>query len=363
MNSRLHHIRLVAGFEIRSAAFPDPERRTLNRADCQTLAGALADDLARIAPEAADGLLVVGGGLLEPGELLRPGFGAWQALEDLADPVIREQDGLGQVLAIGAHQGRMPDARLHPPAHMPQGSMLALPMLLIVEPSGADSLTTRLESELMERGGIQPPARAILAERTGLDTAHGQFLTLADQMALHQIQLDTAGFGAFWPPVEHALLADDEEATFELPGPLNVTWTPEDKVMNLDFVTFDQAARSPSDYALWVRAYRSVGALLDNHGIVWRANSELQHDDQRDCLIEDAGANDAAEGVTEQVQPDCGLIAWTVVEKGRQQNIYPLSGRGFSLLSQAFRKDPRCTPERRGKMHYDTDTGTLRPAP
>jgi hypothetical protein len=363
MNSSLHHIRLVAGFEIRSFKHTNPAKRTLSRADCQTLAGALANDLARIVPEASTGLLVIGGGMLEPSELLRPGFGAWQALQDLAEPVIREQRDLARILAIGSHHGRLPDARLRPPELPPQGSMLGLPVLLIVNQADADDLSNRLEAELMERGGIQPPARAILAESTGIDTAHGQFLTLADQLALHQIQLDTAGLGAFWPPVEHALLADDEESTFELPGPLRVTWRPEDKVMSLDFVTFDQSTRPPSEYALWVRAYRSVSAIFDSHGISWQARSDLKHDDQRDCLIEDAGASDAAEGVTEQFQPDCGLIAWTVIEKGRQRNFYPLSGRGFNILSQAFRDDPRCTAERRGNMHYDKHTGTLNPAP
>ncbi len=363
MNSRLHHIRLVAGFETRPSRNPDACRRTFSREDCQRLSSALAEDLASVAPEASTGLLVIGGGLLEPGELLRPGFGAWQALEDLADPVIREQDSLARVLAIGSHQGRLPDERLRPPEHAPQGSMLGLPILLIVEQSGADALSTRLESVLMERGGIQPPARAILAEKAGLDTAHGQFLTLADQLALHQIQLDTAGLGAFWPPVEHALLDADEDKSFELPGGLSLTWKAEEAVMSLDFLTFDESARTPVEYALWIRAFRSMSALLDSHGIAWKADSELQQDHQRECLIEHSGTGDAPDSVTEQVHQACGLIAWTVVEKGRQTNIYPLSGGGFDILKRAFRDDPRCLPERRGNMHYDKDTGTLSPAP
>lgn len=362
MNSSLHHIRLVAGFEIRPGEQSNPLNRTLGREDCQRLATALAEDLARVEPKASEGMLVVGGGLLEPPELLRPGFGAWQSLQDLADPVIREQGGLGRILAIGANQGRLPDARLRPSGHAPQGAILALPVLLIVDPSQADTMERRLETVLMEKGGIQPPARAILAECAGLETAHGQFLTLADQLALHQIQLDTAGLGAFWPPVEHVLLAGEDDATFELPAGLNVSWTPLHRSVHIEFLSFDQAGISPAEYALWVRAFRSQCALLDNHGIPWRAKSTLEQDEQRDCLIEDGGPSDAADGLTEQVHPDCGLIAWTVVDQQRQLNYYPLSGRGFQLVNAEFRDHPRASRANQGNLNYDNNTGKLRPA-
>lgn len=340
-----------------------PIGRTLGREDCQRLAAALAEDLARVEPGASKGMLVIGGGLLEPSELLRPGFTAWQALQDLADPVIREQGGLGRILAIGSHQGRLPDARLRPSDHPPQGAILALPVVLIVEPSHADAMSARLEGALMDKGGIQPPARAILAESVGLDTVHGQFLTLADQLALHQIQLDTAGLGAFWPPVEHALLDGEDDAVFKLPAGLDTTWTAVTRSADIDFVSFDQSGNSPADYALWIRAFRSLTALLDNHGIPWRASSSLEHDDRRDCLIEDAGPSHAAEGLTQQVHPDCGLIAWTVVDQGRQFNYYPLSGRGFQLLNTELRQNPHPARTGQDNIHYDSNTGKLRPTP
>ncbi len=361
MTERPHHIRLIAGFEIEPG---QPGRRLIEREAGERLAAALAEDLARVVPEASDAMLVLGASLFEPAELIRPGLAAFGALEDLARPVTRDHGTRGQLLSIGASGGRMPDARLRPPDQPPAGHFLALPLLLIADQTAAAALTPKLESELFERGGIDPPARAMLAEVAGFDSVHGQLLTLADLIALQQVQLDTAGLGGFWPVIEQAVLSAETDSSFELPGGLTARYRATERDVGIDFLSFDQHARGPADYALWTRAFRSLAALLDAHGIAWqtRVKPPLTHDTEQDCLIETIGPIDWVEGVTEQVDDDSGLVAWSVVEDHRLYHIYPLS----STAMRRVRADlaARSLPLQRSPagLAHDPESNQLKPS-
>jgi hypothetical protein len=357
----LHHIRLVAGFEIQPNV--ESPKRTLDRAHSEAMAVALADDLARVEDQAREGTLSIAGGLFEPNELLRPGFKAWQALEELAVRAIGEQGNGGQILAIGAHAGRLPDARLSPDQSAPAGQFLVLPLLLSGHAALISSVETSLENQLFERGGINPPARARLAESCAVDTVHGQLLTLTDLIALQHVQMDTAGLGAFWPVVEHVLLDPDQSRQFDLPAGLEVCWQVDSGSVRVQFQSFDARARTPDEHALWVRAFRTLSALLQAHDIDQQTGTELTHDSQRDCLIETIGASKRPNSLTEQVHPDCGLIGWTLVEDGQQLNLYPLSSRGFEALKSDFRQRALPVSSNPEGICYDSATGTLIPAP
>ncbi|AKS41356.1 hypothetical protein [Wenzhouxiangella marina] len=331
----MHHIRLVASFEIRGEA---PQHRQLERGDCERLASALAEDLARDRQLPEEALLVVGGALFEPAELLQPGMPTWQALEDLSRNVARDPGRGGQILAIGAHQGRMPDQGLTPPAAPPQGQLLALPILLSVPEADGPGLSSTLEAELFEQGGIHPPALALLFESVGLDSAHGQLMTLDDLIALAHVQMDTAGLGAFWPVVEHGLIQPDADQDFELPAGLKASWPAGLQAVRIGFISYDDFSGSLEDYALWTRAYRSLCALLDVHGVRSETESTLTLDPERHCLVESRGPVESADGLTEQVHADCGLLCWTLVEDHRQYNLYPIDSEGFALLQSDFQQ-------------------------
>lgn len=357
-NQDPHHIRLAVGIEI------DPGctgKRMLDKPGCEQLAEALASDLARVTPKASEGLLVVGGCLFEPADLLRPGLPAWQALIDLSAPVMREHGLAGQLLAIGAHQGRLPDARLRPPERAPGGQFLVLPLLLRLPPAATDPIAQALEQDLFERGGVHPPARACLAEATGWSSAHAQLLTANDLIALQHVQMDTAGLGGFWPVVEHILVDPDQDERFELPGALIAHWQAEAGQLLVEFLSFDQHGGTADDYALWVRAFRSLGALIDSHGVKRQIQSSLVHDERLDCLVEQRGRCDHASGLTEQFHPDCGLVAWTLVDDGHQLNLYPLVDRAIGRVNDdmAARKLPR--HRSRDGICYDPETKQLLP--
>jgi hypothetical protein len=361
MNESLHHIRLLAGLEIDPGSTPG---RVLDRHRAEHLGGLLAEDLRRVVPAVEHTMLVLGACLFEPFELMHPGFPAWAGLEDLAGSTLRERGFEPRILAIGAHRSRMPDDRLQPPAEPPQGQFLALPVTLICPESRAEQLEGELEEALFERGSIDPPARALLSEAAGLETVHGQLLTLADLIALQHVQLDGAGLGGFWPVVEAVLIDPDREHRHELPAGLVATWNPGEGRVDLPFFSFDQFSGSVDDYALWLRAFRTLTTLLDSHGIAWRSwpQDPVVFDADYASMIESKGPTDHAEGVTVQHHPDIGLLAWTVVEDGRMMHIYPLRPESANRVMRDLATRGLQHFDASQQLYTDAEDGRLRPA-
>lgn len=363
MNDSVHHIRLLAGLEI-DPGHGNAITRTLDRHQADTLASHLAGDLHRAVPEVETTMLVTAGTLLEPGEMIRPGFPAWAGLEELAETTLRERGFGARILAIGAHAGRLPHRDLQPPDTPPQGRFLALPITLICPQEQAVDLKARLESSLFERASLDPPARALLSEATGLDSVHGHLLTLADLIALQHVQLDGAGLGGFWPVVEQSLVDPDQAASHELPGGLTASWQPAQGRVTIDFFSFDQFDGDIDAYALWQRAFRTLTALLDNHAVDWRArpSDPVVADGHNATLVEPAGRFQAADGITVQHHPDVGLLAWSVVEDGRLIHVYPLNAESVNRVMNDFAERGLHRFDDRHRVHHDPESGKLLPA-
>lgn len=365
MSESVHHIRLLAGLEIQPGQQPARQPgRTLDRHRAEQLAGQLATDLQRVVPGVEHGMLVLGASLFEPFELMRPGFPAWAALEELAGSTLRERGFEPRILAIGSHQSQMPHAGLQPPDEPPQGQFLALPMTLICPAEQAEALEQEFENALFERGNIDPPARALLAEAAGLDTVHGQLLTLADLIALQHVQLDGAGLGGFWPVVERILVEDGQSHDHELPAGLTARWDAQAMRVELPFTSFDQFSGEPDDYALWLRALRTLTTLLDSHGIEWQARpaEPVVFDEDYSAMIESTGATDHPDGMTVHSHPDIGLAAWTVVEDGRMMHIYPLRPESANRVMRDLAARGLKRFDASDEFHTDPETGRLRPA-
>ncbi|RFF28185.1 hypothetical protein DZK25_04140 [Wenzhouxiangella sp. 15181] len=357
----MHHIRLLAGLEIEPGESPG---RTLDRHEAERLAGHLAEDLHRVVPAVEQTMLVLSASLFEPFELMRPGFPVWQALEELAESTLRERGFEPRVLAIGAHRSKMPHAGLQPSEQSPQGQFLALPVTLICPEDEAEALEEALEAELFERASIDPPARALLSESAGLETVHGQLLTLADLIALQHVQLDGAGLGGFWPVVEQILVDADHEHEHELPAGLRAHWDPSRKHVDIPFISLDQFPGNNDDYALWLRAFRTLTTLLDSHAIDWRARPDppVVFDPDNASMIDSTGPTNHADGITVHHHPDIGLLAWTVVEDGRMMHIYPLRPESANRVMRDLAARGLRHFDATQQLHTDPETGRLRSA-
>jgi hypothetical protein len=336
LTTATHDIRLAAGFEIRSSGLTS---RTLDRRNAEALVAALARDLARTVDGANQGMLVGAGGVFESHELLRPGLPVWSALADAADPAIRERGLTPSLLAIGTHQGRMPDQRLTPTVSRLQGQFAVVPLLLIAPEDHGKTLESQLERELFERGSIDPPARALLSKMLGLDTTHGQLLTANDLLALQHVQMDTAGLSGLWPVVEHVLLAPEESMDFDVVAGLRASWLAGDQQLVLHFLALHDSAQGDiEDYGLWLRALRTMIALCDSHAIAWRAEvgENCVLDPSGRLITQSMGPSDQPNKAAQHVDDEFGLIAWSLIESGQLKHVYPLDAETAHQVSQTL---------------------------
>ncbi len=361
MTTHLHDIRLLAGFEI----VPDTlHERVLSREQVSQLAEALAADLARAVPAVDQSILVVAGSLLEPAEMLRPGLPVWAAMADLAGPAKREQDAAARILAVGAHQGRLPDRRLLPPARQPLGQFIGIPLLLTVNDQAGPALEQSLETTLFDQGSVAPPARALLEQYTGAESVHGQLLTLNDLLALQHVQMDAAGLSAFWPVVEQVLLAPDADADFSLPTGLVARWNAATQQLEIGFIIFDRFDQPPENYPLWQRAFRTLTGLADAHGLKWlvHCDPDLALDRDQQALTHDAGGTSLEDGLTEQSDPMVGLIAWTIVESGRLRHVYPLTQAAVAAVGAELKTRHAAHAQRPNRLCHAGHPARLQPA-
>lgn len=339
MNDASNHIRLVAGFEIRP---PTGDcRYVLERDESRRLGGLVAEDLSRCAPEVTSGHLVTGPALLEPGQIISPDHAPWQAMARLsgldADPGPGREAG---ITSIGANVGQLAHAPLMPYWSPPRGLFVCLPILLAADVAELDPLRSKLEQTLFETGSLRPPAMGTLAEITGLDPVHGQLMTRADLMALLKVQLAGAGLDPFWPPVEHALLEPQRDATLALPGGVAADWNVAAGGWELEFVPLHLAGMDTGGYALWLRALRQTAALLESHLVRWRPTSRhasVEIEDQGRWARCDLGpADNGARGWMIE-HPEVGLVACTASIDGRYLAYYPLDPAALDELRHALR--------------------------
>ena len=335
-----HHIRLVAGFEIRPSS--GDCRFVLERDESERLGGHVADDLCHCVPEVTHGHLVTGPALLEPGQIISPGHAPWAAMARVAelDPDPGAPPAAG-ITSIGAQRGQLAHAPLVPYWSPPRGLLVCLPMLLAADRATRDTLHSRLEQVLFETGGMRPPAMATLADITGLDPVHGQLMTQADLMAMVKVQLAGAGLDPFWPPIEHALLAPRQGGRLELPGGLVAHWSVADSGWELEFVPFHAAACDAVAYALWLRAWRQTTAVLESHLVRWRADCSIdgiQIDHQNRWACCDLGAAEASSHGSIIQHPEVGVVAYTGVIESRRTAFYPLDPDALDELETELQK-------------------------
>lgn len=187
-----------------------PPIASLDRATAGVLADALAHDLAAHIPEIRELDFVFAGALYDQAQLLRPRWPLHAALAEALDRLPRNAGG-AHVVALGAHEGRMPLADLEPETDLFGSPMLVMPWLLAGSAETINKVGQRLERELLEQGLIGPELALAIGEAFGIKTAHARHLTTLDLCAMACAQYEHAGLGGIWQIIEAALLKPDEE--------------------------------------------------------------------------------------------------------------------------------------------------------
>jgi hypothetical protein len=196
-------------------------RACLDQAGAGALAALMAQDLARLAPEAAALQLVTVGAHYDAVDCLRPGWALHRELDDLAARAPKPQGGGadwtgGSVLAFGAHEGQLPGA-LAPSPDFFGGPLRVVPFLLGGDAQAIAVVGDRFERELIERGMAGAQTALAAQDAFGVQVEHARYLTAHDLAAMTALQYEHAGLGPLWPVLETALLEPDGEAWLDAP--------------------------------------------------------------------------------------------------------------------------------------------------
>ena len=245
-----------------------PARLMLDRDAAEALAAHVAADLVALLPGVQHARLLLGGALLDPAEVLRPGFPAHAALEELAARVPRA----AAVVAFGSHEGRMPIAALMPDPALRESALRVLPLVLETGAEHAPALGAALESELATRGEAGMLAADGLMRALGARFAHARYLTQADLLALVCVQYEHRGLAPFWQLIEAALLTPGRVE--ETLSPRGLHWRWDGRAVRSETAAAWMQHRDPADttdaahaYAGAVFELRQAAALAGAHGL------------------------------------------------------------------------------------------------
>lgn len=251
---------------------PEP----LSRDAAEVLAGAISADLHRIVGDAVHDVgLALPGGLYDLTELLRPGLPLVEGLLEVYRGSLRGGAFEPHVVALGSAAGRFPVPTLAPARAPGSGPLLAVPFALVAPGERLDALSSRLESDLLEKGGASLDTDRVIRQQFGVAPIHLTYATFNDLGALMRIQLEHAGLGPLWRLMESALYRPDTVEAVELESGNRFfsrhgqVWTP---IEDLDEWVRQRGRRcSPAaaleGYARWQKHQRQYMAGLAAHGL------------------------------------------------------------------------------------------------
>jgi hypothetical protein len=216
--SQTPQLHVLGALALELAGAAPVARDALAQAGAGALAGLVARDLAKFAPEAARLDLVTVGAHYDPVELLRPGWPLHRELDQLAARAPRQGVGRdeGRVIAFGAHDDRLPGA-LAPSPDYAGGPLRLVPFVLGGPADVVSTVGDAFERDLIETGMAGADTALAAQDAFGLQVEHARYLTVHDLAAMTAMQYEHAGLAALWPLLETALLEPDGEAWLDQP--------------------------------------------------------------------------------------------------------------------------------------------------
>lgn len=340
-----------------STGLPAPaERETAER-----LAERVSVDLQSLLP-GVEGLgLCLAGAVYELPQLLRPGFPAYEALNQLYERALQGQGFQPGQFTIGAQKGRMPSVALEPERSDPASALIAVPFVLLGPHALAERQQQAMEEVFVTRGALPPPTAVELRRAFNLPLVHATYLTVHDLCAIARVQLENIGLLPLWELIESALFDDTERLIQTDQG--NRLLLSGDTV-RAELIDFDRWAREGGGkgldvneieeaYATLVREQRQYSAMLRAHGVQLetvlapgaggtsgedasrlRAAAPMTSDY---AVVTDVGSSGelptSIAAAVEHWRKDLGTVCMTVREPdGALSHCYPLSAEAVQTL-------------------------------
>ena len=330
-----------------------PSHRALTRDEAAELAALVAADLHTLVPQVDEARLALAGALFDAVELLRPGFPVWGTLDELARRVPRGH--LENVVAFGTHEGRMPAQPLEPEAAFADGPMRLLPISLLAPEALAESLSEKLEVELVGRGEAGERTSDWLMRTLGVRLEHARYLSRNDLLALTCVQYEHVNLAPLWTLLEAALLTPyRDEATMSARG-LGLRYhegavevqSPSEWLS----AQGDDASQRAHDLAGIVFELRQYAALLDAHHLPLVLNGSAPAAGYLLETVDTADERYGAPSLHAHEAAGLGVIAVTVAQRGEggQARVlahgYPLHPRALGPLVAALADQYNIAPD------------------
>lgn len=338
--------RILVAIETDATRYYGPEARrprVLDAADAEQLLAHIATDLGQLIPGIPACSLIAAGALFDQVQLMRPGFPAFRALEN----VPRDRRGAAfksGLVSIGGRDGVMPSVELQPLDDIPLGLLQLLPLVVQGPASVIAELGQAMEYRFLEEGQLSAHSAAWMQTAFDVVINHARLMTLTDLNAMLRLQLEHFGFLGLWELLDAALNESSEPLTVQ--GNHGQVFEWRDGAVHTRFESFDYWAREgggsalPAErqalaepYADWTREMRQYSTTLATHGLEVQfaaaGNSEtLAGTWFSEPAINQAGPMDSA--VTEHSFAELGTIAITAVHDGALVHYYPLQPGGLN---------------------------------
>ncbi|WP_130621015.1 hypothetical protein [Dyella amyloliquefaciens] len=342
-----------------------PSHRTLSRDEAAELAALVAADLHTLVPQVDEARLALAGALFDAVELLRPGFPVWGTLDELARRVPRGH--LENVVAFGTHEGHMPAQPLEPEAAFADGPMRLLPISLLAPEALAETLSEKLEVELVGRGEAGERTSDWLMRTLGVRLEHARYLSRNDLLALTCVQYEHVNLAPLWTLLEAALLTPYRDETTLSARGLALRY--HDGAVEAQSPTEwlraqgDDRVQRAHDLAGIVFELRQYAALLDAHHLPLVLSGTAPTSGYLVEARDTADAGYDAPALYAHEAPGLGVIAVTVAQRGEGGRArvlahgYPLHPRALGPLAATLADQYGIAPDLHalGRILLDDD--------
>ncbi|KAA3643707.1 MAG: hypothetical protein DWP95_05030 [Proteobacteria bacterium] len=336
MNKK-HHFGIIS-LECQSSLI-----NTLDKSQATQLGDQMASELSKVLRLSADVSLVVAAACYPTEAMLTPHFVIHNNLLKYASAVFQGEQQQHRVLAIGAHQGNMPEGLQPPDSGAP---LMHVPFVLISED---EAVCHRFEETLLDKGMVSPPTYQLLRDFFQGPIIHANYMTHLDLIAMMHNHYDQVGMHHLWQVIETALLAAEphfdynhNHQSFYLRG--QTVFMP---FVPLHAFRQENPGSTTQGFIQWLLAQRLAAEVFQSHGLktaFFLSDNPCRHlddDSIKSNLIKSdfyhhtqpSERRPQQPQLVDYMDPDAGYV-WTILTEtnGQQLCFYPLNKTGQAAI-------------------------------